>query len=439
LVDFVALAYTQAVLGLQDYAYALIADFPHWVVAQAHGKSARNLGPLPAELLGNIQDALKFEKAVEGHRVTSDANIKQLVARAIATEAIDEATALMATFEDDFWLWASRVIDRDTPAGGAALSRLDEALHKWEMTLSALSTLFDQCEAVHRDVDDRWPDLSLDRLEARRAALQNRLRAPITMVATRVDVDMNPDRPDVFGWAFYRAHQDLLEDVLSDRTPVRADLEERLRGLVVATDRAGSRLRTTVQRQHYRVLGSLWSEPTLMLLQLSGVALVTGLARQRSDLLDVFERVWGELLDADAQHVLDAALAALVMDDALFGLSPGKINRSSRHLQAMAALEGMGLSRDDLEYGDLEESRPDLSTRLAAMLSHVAYSDFEDVFVATWLVPGARRRGAVLRDDALGARLTELIEVFSDATEGETRRQAEPYVAGPRGDGREGS
>ncbi|MGH3999662.1 MAG: hypothetical protein ACRDTJ_19635, partial [Pseudonocardiaceae bacterium] len=223
LVDFVAIAYTQAVLGLHDYAHALTTDFPHWVVAQARGKSARNLGPLPAELLRNLRNGLRFEEAIEGHRVTSDANIKQLVARAVATEAIDEATALMATFETDFWPWASRVIDDDTLAAGAALSRLDEALHKWDLPLSALSTLFDQCEAVHQDVDDRWPDLHLDGLAARRAALQDRLRAPIARVATRVDIDMNPGRPDVFGWAFYRAHQDLLEDVLSDRTPVRAD------------------------------------------------------------------------------------------------------------------------------------------------------------------------------------------------------------------------
>jgi hypothetical protein len=318
LADFIALAYTQAVLGLHDYAAALTADFPHWVVAQTRGKTARSLGPLPAELLANLKDGLKFEEAVEGHRVTSDANINQLIAAAVATEAIDEATALMAMFEDDFWPWARRFIGGDTPAAGAALSRLDEALHKWDRPLSALSTLFAECEAVHRDVDDRWPDLSLDGLKARRAALQDRLRAPIARVATRVDADMNTDRPDVFGWAFHRAHQDLLEDVLSDRTPVRADLEDRLRGLVLATDRASGRLRGTVRRQHHRVLGSFWSEPMLMLLQLSGVALVTGLAQQRSDLLDMFERVWGGLLDIDAQRVLDVAVHALVSDDALF-------------------------------------------------------------------------------------------------------------------------
>lgn len=439
LVDLVALAYTQAVLGLHDYAQTLTTDFPRWMVAQAHGKSARNLGPLPAELLRNLRNGLRFEEAIEGHRVTSDANIKQLIARAVATEAVDEATALMATFETDFWPWASRIIDDGTLAAGAALSRLDEALHKWDLPLSALSTLFDQCEAVHRDVDDRWPDLSLDELTARRAALQDRLRAPIARVATRVDIDMNPDRPDVFGWAFYRTHQDLLEDVLSDRTPVRADLEERLRTLVVATDRASGRLRATVRRQHDRVLGSLWSEPLLMLLQLSGVALVTGLARQRSDLLDVFERVWSGLLDADAQQVLDAALAALVMDDALFALSTGKINRSSRHQQAMAVLADVEVSRDDIEYDDIERSHPDLSTRLALMLRRVAYGDFEDVFVAAWMVPEARRRGAVLPDDGLGSRLTELIKALADANEDEPRRQAQPDAPGARDDDREGN
>jgi hypothetical protein len=359
-------------------------------------------------------------------RITSDANINQLVARALATEAIDEATALLVTFEADFSPWVGHVCGGDTLAAGAALSRLDEALHKWDIPLSAMSALFDQCEAVRRDVDDQWPDLSLDGLVGRRAALQSRLRAPIARVATHVDVDMNPDRPDVFGWAFCRAHQDLLEDVLSDRPTVSVDIEVRLRGLVVATDRASGRLRATVQRQHDWVLGSFWSEPVLMLLQLSGVALVTGSARQRSDLLDVFEQVWGELLDADAQKVLDAALAALVMDDALVGLSPGKINRSGRHQQAFEVLAAVGAPLDDLEFGDLEDSHPELSTRLATMLRHVAHGDFEDVFVAAWMVPEARRRGASVPDNVLRTRLSNLIEAFVDTSEDETRRQADP-------------
>ena len=171
-----------------------------------------------------------------------------------------------------------------------------------------------------------------------------------------------------------------------------------------------------------------------MLLQLSGVALVTGPVRQRSDLLEVFERVWGGLLDANAQQVLDTALAALVMDDAFFALSKGKINRLNRHQQAMATLADVEMSRDAIEYGDLKQSHPDLSTRLAAMLRRVAYGDFEDVFVAAWMVPEARRRGAVLSDDGLGTRLTELIEAFADANGDETCRQAEPDAPGTRRD-----
>jgi len=410
LVDFVALAYIQAVLGLHDYAQALSADFPHWVAAMARGKDARSLGPVPSELLGKIHDALRFEEAVEGHRVTSDANIKQLVARAVGTETIDEATALMSTFEDDFWPWTSHLIAGNTPSAGAALSRLDEALHKWEISLSALSKLFEQCEVVHRDVDDVWPDLSVDGLSAKRTALQDRLRTPIARIASRVVVDMDPSRPDVFGWAFYRAHQDLLDDVLSDQTPNETDIEERLRGLVVATDRATRRLRTTVRRQHNRVLGSLWSEPMLMLLQLSGIALVTALMKQRSDQFNVFEHVWRGLLDANAKQVLDATLAALALDDPFLGLTSGNLKRSHRHQQAMAAIEGLGVSSELLDFQDLEESHPQLSAKLTAMLHHVAFHDFAEVFVAGWIVPEARQRGAVLSDYGLGDRFMHLIE-----------------------------
>jgi len=58
LADAIALAYTQAVLGLHDYAAALTLDFPAWMAAQARGKSARSLGPLPAALLANLKDGL---------------------------------------------------------------------------------------------------------------------------------------------------------------------------------------------------------------------------------------------------------------------------------------------------------------------------------------------------------------------------------------------
>ncbi len=426
LVDFVALAYTQAVLGLYDYAHTLTLDFPNWMVAQARGKSARNLGPLPAELVKNLRNGLRFEETIEGHRVTSDANIKQLVARVVATETFDEATTLMATFEDEFWPWANHVGAGNTSAAGAALSRLDEALHKWSTPLSALSKLFEQCEAVHRDVDDRWPDLNLDDLAARRTALQDQLRAPIARLATRIEIERDPNRPDVFGWAFYRAHDDLLEDVLSDRTTARHGIEERLRGLVLATDRASDRLRRTVRRQHFRVLGSYWSEPMLMLLQLSGAALVTGLARQRSDVLDVFEQVWGRLLDPDAQRVLNVALSALMMDDTLLGLSPGKINRSSRHQRIIAALEEMGV-RGGIEFGGFDDTHLDMST-LGTMLRHVAYSEFEDVFFAAWIVPEARRRGAVVPADGIGSRLTQLIEALSTAHEEGSERTREPHT-----------
>jgi hypothetical protein len=438
LVDFVALTYTQAVLGLYEYVNALATDFPDWMIAQAHGTRARGLGPLPTALLRNLQDALRFEQAIEGHRVTSDANITQLVSRAIATEAFDEAMTLMAMFEKDFWPWTNYIAEGDPVVAGAALSRLDEALHKWDHPLSKLSVLFDQCAAVRRDVDDKWPNLSLDGLKARRAALLDQLRTPIARGATRVEVDLDPDRPDVFGWAFQRTHQDLLDDILSDRAPARPDLEDRLRSLVAATDRATSRLRETVQRDHARVLGSVWSEPTLMLLQLSGIALATGLAKRRSDVLDVFERVWGELLDSNAQRVLDAALAALFLDDALFGLSPGKMNRSRRDQQALAALNDSGITSNGLADGDLDTPSPASETKLAAMLRRVAFGHFEDVFVAAWVVPQAQRRGAVLPAD-LTRRLTDLIETFAEVAEDQRPGQAEPGAADSRDDGGEGT
>jgi hypothetical protein len=148
--------------------------------------------------------------------------------------------------------------------------------------------------------------------------------------------------------------------------------------------------------------------------------MVMELARNRHDLFRAFERVWGELLDAEPQHVLDVAITSLAMDDALFGISPGKITRSNRHQQVMASLEDIGHSR-----GDIEDAGIELDPKLSRMLRSITYGQFEDLFVAAWIVPEARQRGATLRDKFVGVRLAEFIKTFSDATKDDAHGQTE--------------
>ncbi|MFD7846110.1 hypothetical protein ACFV4K_24595 [Nocardia sp. NPDC059764] len=417
-VDFVMHTHIQAVLGLYDHVAALTADFPQWALRQVAGKRVRNLGPVAAQSSCQIQDALDFEVSIEGRRITSDANVSQLMARAIATEIIDEATQLMAVFDEDLWPWVRRVGDSPTAAAGAALSRMDEATAKWQHPLAAMAELFTHCEAAHRETDDAWPDLDLDDLHRRRQLLHDGLRTPIAVLAARANAHPRSDRPDMFGWAFQRSYQDLFDDVLSDRAVI--DLDQRLLALFMATDSARVRLQSSVRRHHPSVLAAVWSEPLSMLLQLSGTAMTIGVVNEHDKLrLAGFDTAWERVLDANAQHVLDLCLETIVHNQRVLGMSPGLLAQTTRHNRVVEALQARGFRREDLYFGEADLLGGESNPRAALILSRLQIAQLSELFVAAWLLPRSVQRGAVPTLDHIGSRLAALIAAFEalDATQ----------------------
>lgn len=433
LVDFVMRTHVQALLGLYDHVVALTDDFPHWTVLQTTGKRARNLGPVSARSSRQIQDALDFEQSVEGRRITSDANIAQLMARAIATEIIDEATQLMAVFDEDLWPWVRRVGDSPTPAAGAALSRMDEAIAKWRHPLAAMAELFTQCEAAHRETDDAWPDLALHDLHRRRQMLHDGLRTPIAVLAAQADARTRSDRPDMFGWAFQRSYQDLFDDVVSDRSVV--DLDRRLLALFVATDSARARLQSSVRRHHPSVLAAVWSEPLSMLLQLSGAAMTIGLVNEHDQQrLAGFDIAWERVLDADAQRILDLCLETIVHNQRVLGMSPGLLAQTSRHRRVVEALQARGFRSEDLQFGEPDSLGGESNPRLALILSRLQLAQLSELFVAAWLLPQSVQRGAIPTLDHVGSRLASLIDAFGALETTESTHHSATDAADPDGE-----
>lgn len=423
LADFVMLSVVQVVLGVHDYAAALTRDFPEWTSKQADGQAARRLGHRPTELFANIVDGLAFERAAEGRRITSDANVYQLAALSISTELIDELTGLVDALEERVAPWVHDLCKTPSYPAAAAAARFDEVLHKaTDVLIPSLERCFAACEDAHRDVDDRWPDLDLSVPTQRLTQMKRELRLPIARLASHADTHLDPDRPDIFGWAFHRAHEDLLDDVLDP--DVSEDLTARLLLLVSATDRAGSRLQTTLPRTHVRVANSYRAEPMLMLLQLSGIAYVVDRFDGRAPLFDTFAGVWRPILSADPQRVLDTVLASLASDDLLFGVSPGKMTRSGRQQRASASLNF--LEPDSLSFRPRRRRRRSDSSGAdagtdaeRAIANHLGiHGDFEDVFIAAWLLPEAMSLGASSRPDLIhGLRLEHLIDDLASANE----------------------
>lgn len=161
-------------------------------------------------------------------------------------------------------------------------------------------------------------------------------------------------------------------------------------------------------------MGSFQSEPALMLLQISGIILTSSLIQKRSDLVEALQQAWRPLLAANTQHVIDKAIVALLMDESLVGISPGKVQRTSRQLETMAAFEQLGISRD-VEYADPEDLENLLGTPLAKILTHVSIGHFEEVFTFAWLTPEATRQGATAKTELLTPRLAELIDRLGHA------------------------
>ncbi|UMG91503.1 hypothetical protein [Nocardioides sp. TF02-7] len=138
-----------ACLGYMDYfermrqllpgAGALVADTSKRIVA----------GKLVLEITSTLREALATEIDIEGERVTPDNALTQLVARALATEAIDEVEHFVSFLENEVWPWVIEIGGTRSWAAGSALSRATEVTQKLTTMLHFERQLLDVCESVH--------------------------------------------------------------------------------------------------------------------------------------------------------------------------------------------------------------------------------------------------------------------------------------------------
>ncbi|NYF97882.1 hypothetical protein [Janibacter cremeus] len=416
LIDFSILAYAQTVLGLYDYVSTLRKGFPEWMVHQAQGEDKRRIGPQALDLFHELRDALTFEYNVEGRRITSNANLYQLAARSIASEVVDQIDLIIEQLEGTLLPWVLGLSETPELPAAAALSRMDELLHKLDGVLvSSAEELFDACESVHHDVDDKWPELSMVAQREKIDAMTQQMRLPIARMSARVDLELDSDRPDAFGWAFYRAHDDLLGDVLEQGRP--SELQQRLRYLATATDRAAHRLRSTVRRTHVSIAYSYQAEPFLLFLQVSGIAYAQARLNGRSELFRDFAEVWSDILDSKTQAAVDLLLGVLDADQDHLGIAPGRVRRLSRSQRAKSHFDS--LRRKDFaemfEHGEDEHDGKTMDAASVEIANHLHLDGgFEQVFVAAWLLPEALARGAdIHHGEVAGQRFWSFYERLS--------------------------
>lgn len=400
LVDRVLLEMLSACLGYMDYFERMRQLLPSVGALVADDSKRIVAGKVVLEITANLREALAIEVAIESERVTPDNALTQLFARALATEAIDEVENVVSFMEKEIWPWVIEIGGTRSWAAGSALSRATELTEKLGTMLQLERQLLDACESVHIEKDDRWPDTDTVAIDRRAASLKDRLELPVARLAATVDSAPDSDRPDHFGWAYYRAHENILRRVLTQEPGDPDELRGKVSMLYWAGDVATQRLLRTVRRHDPSVINSYVAEPYVRFLQLCGIALAISEVTQQPAIFAPFESLWvGLLTDLERPtQLLGRAAATLSSESALFALTPGGIERSNIEIRAKQTLDELGVPRELFDLGGLgysDDPPPESLTEDATkILRSVRSSHFEGMFYTRWLRPRAISAGA---------------------------------------------
>lgn len=405
LVDFVLLEALSACLGYIDYFQRIESLLPDIGSSAVDDAKRVVAGKVVIQIVNDLRQALATEASIEGQRVTPDNALTHLVSRVLATESIDEIEQFLTYLEKELWPWVIDIGGSKSWAAGAALSRATELTEKLGTMLRLARRLLDSCENAHIEKDDRWPDTDTSKAFERAKLLGARLELPVARLATTVDSAPDSDRPDHFGWAYYRAHENVLRRVLSREPGEPEELRQQVGLLYWSCDLATQRLSSTVRRHDQGVINSYVSEPYLRFLQLCGIALVLSQVAAMPTLFQPFESLWVGLLgDASrANQLLERAAATLASGSGFFGLTPGGIERSNIEMRAHDTLEKLGVPRDLIDFGGLWTGQrgrdASLSDEAKRLVRAAASSNFEGMFYARWLRPRAVAAGATVPGD----------------------------------------
>jgi len=422
LVDHVLLELLSACLGYMDYFEHMRQLLPDVGTLVADASQRIVAGKLVLEITANIREALTAEIDIEGERVTPDNALTQLVARGLATETTDEVENLVSFLESEIWPWVVEIGGTRSWAAGSALSRATELTEKLGTMLRFERQLLDACESVHIEKDDRWPATDTAAVDRRATSLADRLELPVARLAATVDSAPDSDRPDHFGWAYYRAHENVLRRVLTRDPGDPEELRQKVVLLYLAGDVATQRLLRTVRRHDQSVINSYVSEPYVRFLQLCGIALAMSEVTREPAIFAPFESLWvGLFADAErATQLLGRAAATLSSESALFALTPGGIERSNIEIRTNQTLEELGVPSGLYDLGGFgydDDSQPEsLTEESTRILRSVRSSHFEGMFYSRWLRPRAISAGAEAPAEIEQyLRLLDLDEEDSDA------------------------
>lgn len=398
LVDLYVAIWLAEMNGLNEYAFQMKTNFPQWAVEVTRAGTPTLMSPSAQTLSRNLHDAVAFESAVDRTAVTPDINIAQLMAREISNEAHDQLRHQLEQFTLVAREWLTETQQFDISVGGRAVMRFDQCLQQSEQAVESVRLLMATCELERRDVDDRWPVLDVSDLWPRLSLIREEMKAMAANVASKADASPPSDAMDLFGWAYHRTFDDLLDDVLEGRIPSGAT-DERIRDLLVATGSATRRMIDVTGRVHPQTMHASMSGPAMMFLRLSAAAMLISQVKGEPRIFEPFKRSWDERMPdaAAAQSLLDSAIFALDGGADLHEIGPRSIVRTEVGMRIEQALTSLGI-RSPMDF-DVGQSAPEVNLKESTrrLLQHVGVGGhFESLFVAAHLIPAATRAGAIV-------------------------------------------
>lgn len=406
--------------GLNEYAFGRNTNFPRWAVEVTRAGTPTLMSPSAQELSRNLHDAVAFEIVVDRTAVTPDINLAQLMAREISNEAHDQLRRQIEQFTTVARRWLLDAQQLDISIAGRALMRFDQCLQQAEQAVETVRLLMATCERERRDVDDRWPKLDVTDLRAPLTLMRGEMKPMVAKVASKADASPPSDAIDLFGWAYHRTFNDLLNDVLAGTIATDTSADERIQGLLIATGSATGRMITVTGRIHPQTMHASMSGPTMMFLRLSAAAMLISEVKGEPQIFEPFKKSWENRMPdaAAAQAVLDGAAFTLSGDADIYERGPRNIFRTEVGMRIEQALTSLGVgdfmeSETSPTLSNPTSSNPTLNKSTRRRLQYVGVGGhFESLFVASHLIPAATRLGATVGH--LDSWTASILEHLSD-------------------------
>lgn len=393
ILDDLGLYVTNLVLGLQDAAATISADDFWDQLDGALKTGATEPGsPMGAvlEVIQEVRDRLDFERQVEGHWVTPSWWIRQQVANNLYRELDLGLARVMAAFGSEVVERASAATD---PIDAVTLaSRGLELANKLSAHLPTIEETLAGLDAT-RKCSDVWPTRTSENAASQ---IQTHLDRTIDVFVKRLPdlaTETVEGQPDFFGQAFFVLVNQCFSALLEERDDrFVALVRPMLYGALAAHDRLLKEPRLLTLDPEIQLIAR--SAVVEDIFEISGYALIRG-ELGASAVWDGCRIVWDEIL---AQSNRDDILRLLVLlmsyREDRFGIMPGDIIRTSRHMAFQGYLtRKLGLKDDLLFSGPMFDPtgrrKPEVhsSPVIRFIVGSFGFAEPEDIFVGEYIGP----------------------------------------------------